>query len=57
MFEGYLECPLCDADVLVSHEDKIGDELFCACCLASLKLKKKTDTWDKEDFFLDEDYG
>ena len=49
---GYLSCPMCDAEVTITGEEKIGEEVFCPFCSTPLKLKKtKTD-----ELFLEENF-
>lgn len=49
---GYLSCPMCDAEVPITGEEKIGEEVFCPFCSTPLKLKKtKTD-----ELFLEENF-
>ncbi len=49
---GYLACPMCDAEVPITGDEKIGEEIFCLFCTTPLKLKKtKTD-----ELFLEENF-
>jgi hypothetical protein len=45
-------CPICDADLPLSGDEKKGDEVFCGYCGAPCRLTQKTDS---EDFEADED--
>ena len=55
--EGYMSCPICDAEVAVSYDDHAGDELYCSFCQAMLKLKKRRKAASNEDeYYFDEDF-
>lgn len=49
----YLSCPVCDADVPISEDEKVGDEVYCPYCQVPLKLRK---TKDKEEIYLEENF-
>lgn len=49
---GYLTCPLCDAEVPLSGDERIGDQVFCTYCQCPLAMKK-TKT---EEVYLEEDF-
>ncbi len=34
-----LECPICNADVPLSGDEKVGEEVFCAFCRAPLTVQ------------------
>jgi len=48
----YLECPMCDAEIPMSGDEKLGIEVQCPACETPLKLKKKKDDslYFQEDF-------
>ncbi len=48
-----LECPICNADVPLSGDEKTGEEVFCAFCRAPLRI-----TAGKEDdeLLLEDDF-
>jgi len=48
---GYLQCPLCDAEVPVSENNRAGDRLYCSYCQCPLRLREKDETK-----YLDEDF-
>ena len=49
-----LTCPICEADVPLSGEERPGDELFCTYCGAPCKvIVKKSD--EEENWDLEED--
>ncbi len=48
---GYLQCPLCDAEVPLSEDDKTGDQVFCTYCQCPLRVRKKA-----EKVYLVEDF-
>ncbi len=55
--DGYIECPMCDAEVPVSSSDHEGDELYCAFCQSMLKLKKKRKAAsNEEEYYFEEDF-
>lgn len=48
----YLTCPLCDAEIPISGDERVGEEVYCTYCQAPLKFKKT-----KEDEpYLQEDF-
>jgi len=49
----YLTCPMCDADIPVSGDEKIGSEIFCNYCQTPLKIRRKK---DMEEIYLEEDF-
>ena len=49
----YLTCPMCDADVPVSGDEKVGESIYCAYCQTPLKLRKIKNT---EELYLQEDF-
>jgi len=49
---GYLTCPLCDAEVPLSGDEKIGDQVFCTYCQCPLAMKKTK----AEEVYLEEDF-
>ena len=36
----YLTCPMCDVDVPMSGDEKVGEQVFCPYCQTPLKIKK-----------------
>ncbi len=48
-----LECPMCDAEIPMSGEEKPGMELSCSYCDTPLKLKKKR---EDDSLYLQEDF-
>ncbi len=50
-FSGYLQCPLCDAEVALTEEDKAGDQMYCAYCQCPLRLRER-----KKEKYLEEDF-
>ena len=49
-----LSCPICNADVPLSGEEKLGEEVFCAYCKAPLTLKGSQE--DPSEMELEEDF-
>lgn len=47
-----LECPVCNADIPLTGDEKIGDEIFCVYCRAPLTVKHGKD----DDLLLEDDY-
>ena len=47
-----LECPMCDVEIEMSGEEKLGTEVTCPFCDTPLKLKKTKD----DILFLQEDF-
>jgi hypothetical protein len=47
-----LSCPVCNAHVPLSGDERAGDEVYCAYCRAPCKLKRV----DDEEFELEEDF-
>jgi hypothetical protein len=48
-----LSCPICQADVPLSGEEKPGDELYCLYCGAPCRLVGKGEDGDLD---LEEDF-
>lgn len=49
---GYLVCPMCDAEVPISGDERLGENVYCPYCECPLSLKKtKTD-----ELYLEEDF-
>ena len=47
------ECPVCNADIPLSGDEKVGEEVFCAYCRAPLIVKQgKGD----DELLLEDDY-
>lgn len=49
-----LSCPICNADVPLSGDEKSGDEVFCTYCRAPLTLQGSGD--DPSEMELEEDF-
>jgi hypothetical protein len=49
-----LACPVCNADVPMDGDEKLGDEVFCAYCGAPLALKDSRE--DPSEMELEEDF-
>ncbi len=48
----YLTCPMCDVEVPMAGDEKVGEQVYCPYCQTPLALrKKKTD-----ELYLEEDY-
>lgn len=48
-----LICPLCDVDIEMTQNEKVGDELFCNYCESPLKIRMKKES---EEVYLVEDF-
>ena len=50
---GYMSCPLCDAEIPVSNEEKEGqDDVYCSFCQLDYKIRKTQD----DEIYLEGDY-
>ncbi|MFZ3072533.1 MAG: hypothetical protein WA162_04755 [Thermodesulfobacteriota bacterium] len=48
----YLTCPMCDCELPLGGDERIGEDIFCTFCETPLKLRK-----DKEEkLYLQEDF-
>ena len=56
MTEGYLNCPLCDAEIPVSGEEGEGSQVYCSFCSAMLKLKKQKGGDGDQELYCEEDF-
>ncbi len=51
-YAGYLTCPMCDAEVPINGDERLGEQVYCPYCECPLALRKdKTD-----DLYLEEDF-
>lgn len=48
----YLTCPMCDAEIPVSGDEKVGESIYCPYCQIPLRLRKRKGT---EEVYLEED--
>jgi len=48
-----LECPTCDAPLVLQGDEKTGDEVFCTTCGAPSLLKLNE---DRDEIYAEEDY-
>ncbi|WKZ32148.1 MAG: hypothetical protein QY316_09545 [Thermodesulfobacteriota bacterium] len=49
----YLTCPMCDVEVPMAGDEKIGESVYCPYCQTPLALRKEKET---EELFLEEDF-
>ncbi len=49
----YLNCPMCDAEVPLDGDEKVGEQVYCPYCQAPLAYRKKKKS---EDVYLEEDF-
>jgi len=47
-----LNCPLCDCEVALAGDEKVGEQVFCLYCESPLKLKKTKE----DELYLVEDF-
>ena len=46
-----LECPVCNADIPLDGDEKLGDLILCSFCKVTFKMLKKNERWVlQEDF-------
>ncbi len=48
-----LSCPICDADVPLTGDEKTGEEVYCAFCRAPLTVRHGK---DEDDIELEDDF-
>ncbi len=48
----YIDCPMCDCEIALSGDEKVGDEIYCPYCETPLKLKQTKD----DELYLQEDF-
>ena len=51
-FAGYLTCPLCDVDVPLGGDEKVGEQVYCPYYKTPAALRKSKE----EDLYLEEDF-
>lgn len=49
---GYLTCPMCDVDIPLGGDEKVGEQIYCPYCKTPLTLRKSKE----EDLYLEEDF-
>jgi len=49
-----LSCPICNADVPLSGDEKPGEEVYCTYCRAPLAVKSKGG--DEDELVLEDDF-
>ena len=52
MAGGDLSCPICDADLLLAGDERVGDQVHCSFCGAQFLLRQKperSDEWEVEE--------
>ena len=49
-----IQCPACDAEILLEGSEKEGDTVFCVYCSAPYKVTRQAD--DDGEAELEEDY-
>jgi hypothetical protein len=53
-----LSCPVCNADLPLTGDEKVGDEIFCTYCGAPCRLMVRPKKKDQEndEYLAEEDY-
>jgi hypothetical protein len=51
-YTDYLTCPMCDVEVPLAGDEKVGEQVFCPYCQTPLSLRKSK----AEEYYLEEDY-
>jgi hypothetical protein len=53
-----LSCPVCNADLPLSGDERQGDEIFCTYCGAPCRLlvRPKKDPSEQDDLTAEEDF-
>jgi hypothetical protein len=52
-----LSCPVCNADLPLTGDEKVGDEIFCTYCGAPCRLTVKPKKQnDQDEYAAEEDY-
>jgi len=46
-----MQCPICEADIPLDGDEKLGDLLPCSYCKVTFKILKKKDRWILEEDF------
>ncbi len=50
-----LACPVCDADLPLAGDERLGDQVFCTYCGAPSLIRARPGG-DEDDFELEEDF-
>jgi hypothetical protein len=50
-----LACPICDADLPLNGDERVGEEIFCTFCGAPCRLTKVPSA-PEESFEVEEDF-
>ena len=51
---GYITCPVCDAEIPLSGDEKPGEEFGCPYCQSPFTIKKKKG--EEDELSLEEDF-
>lgn len=46
-----LQCPICEADILLDGDEKTGDLVLCSYCKTTFKMVKIRDKWVLDEYF------
>ncbi len=46
-----LECPICEADIPLEGDEKLGDLVMCSYCKGTFKLLRIKNKWVLEEEF------
>ncbi|MCK4739027.1 MAG: lysine biosynthesis protein LysW [Deltaproteobacteria bacterium] len=50
----YMNCPMCDCELPMGGDEKVGEEISCPYCETPLKLRKSKK--DEDKLILEEDF-
>lgn len=48
----YLTCPMCDVEVPMAGDEKVGEQVFCPYCQCPLSIRKSKN----DEVYLEEDF-
>ncbi len=49
----YLTCPMCDVEIPMAGDEKVGESVYCPYCQTPLALRKERKT---DELYLEEDF-
>jgi len=52
-----LSCPICNADLPLNGDERVGDEIFCTYCGSPCRLTVRPNRKeDRDEYMAEEDY-
>lgn len=48
----YLTCPMCDVEIPLAGDEKVGEQVYCPYCQTPLALRKTK----ADELYLEEDF-